>query len=176
MDSTSADSMNLRDGRSAARIYTLVTPYAEADLPYLKFIESADVLSICCWNQLTNTSYAPQDLSRFADNNWTLAPSAFQTTQAAPTGLTAVGTTAAGTTPLATYAYAVTAVNRTSGEESIASAPGYTIAVTDIAASAGSNQLAWSAAASAAFYNIYRANNNSGPSGGGNPLPPGAGS
>ncbi len=43
-------------GGTAARVYTLTTPWAEADLQWLKWAQSADVMSICCWNQQTNTA------------------------------------------------------------------------------------------------------------------------
>jgi hypothetical protein len=49
----------------------VVTPYASADLPYLVFSQSADVLYI------THPSYAPQKLSRLSDISWTLTPVSF---------------------------------------------------------------------------------------------------
>ena len=41
-----------------ARLYTLATPYATADLPLLKYVQSADTMT------LTHPSYAPRNLTR----------------------------------------------------------------------------------------------------------------
>jgi hypothetical protein len=46
--------------------YEIVTPYLEADLPGLKFVQSADVMFI------VHPSHAPRKLSRLAHDNWTL--------------------------------------------------------------------------------------------------------
>ena len=53
-------------GGAAARVYTVTTPYAEADLFELKFSQSADILYI------THPSYAPRKLSRTGHTAWTL--------------------------------------------------------------------------------------------------------
>jgi hypothetical protein len=47
--------------------YEIVTPYLEADLPDLKFAQSADVLYIC------HPDHAPQTLTRLSHTSWTLA-------------------------------------------------------------------------------------------------------
>ncbi len=46
--------------------YEIVSPYLEADLPKLKFTQSADVLYIA------HPDYAPRKLTRTAHTNWTL--------------------------------------------------------------------------------------------------------
>jgi hypothetical protein len=52
-------------GGTFARIYTnKQSPYAAVDLPYLKVVQSADVMSLCCVNQATGTEYPPYDLTR----------------------------------------------------------------------------------------------------------------
>lgn len=51
---------------SAGSPYEIATPYLLADLPYLCFAQSADVVYI------TNSNYPVMKLSRFADTNWTL--------------------------------------------------------------------------------------------------------
>ena len=48
-------------GGVISRIYTLTTPYAEADLQFIKFAQSANAMSLCCWNKITGTSYASYD-------------------------------------------------------------------------------------------------------------------
>jgi len=48
-------------------IYTVATPYVEADLPYLKFAQSADTM----W--IVHPSHQPRKLTRSAHDNWTLS-------------------------------------------------------------------------------------------------------
>ena len=140
-------------GGTVARIFTLVTPWAEVDLPYLKFAQSADVMSICCWNQLTGTNYPSYDLARVSDSNWTLTKIDPKPTITAPTTCTAVPTIAGSG---AYYQYEVTAVSLVDGTESIASPIGSAANVTDIA-QAGAILVTWSAVAGAENYNIYKA-------------------
>ena len=52
------------NGGTVARIYTIASPYAASDLPYLKATESADLMSLCLSNPVAGTEYAPQDLDR----------------------------------------------------------------------------------------------------------------
>lgn len=47
--------------------YTIVSPYAQADLATLHFAESADVVTI------VHPSYAPRELRRLGATNWTLS-------------------------------------------------------------------------------------------------------
>ncbi len=150
--------------------YTIVSPYALADLPTLKFTQSNDVLT------LVHASYAPRQLKRFSDTSWTLTSIAFAPVQqppaifsVAPThGSEAAGTGDATTT---TYTYCATAVAAT-GEESEAS---------PVASNAGNSRimsqdgnafitivLVAPSGTAPAFYNIYRMEevpNNAAPSG-----------
>lgn len=48
-------------------VYEIWTPYGVTDVGALKFTQSADVMT------LFHQKYAPQQLSRLADNNWTIA-------------------------------------------------------------------------------------------------------
>lgn len=137
----------------AERIYTVVSPYAVEDLPYLKFTESADTMSLTCINQLTGTDYPPYDLVRNGATNWVFTAAVFTSSQVAPTGATA---TAHASTTLSTYySYVVTAVND-AGEESVASNIA-TCQNNDISVNAGSNVINWTAATGAISYNIYAA-------------------
>lgn len=140
-------------GGTAARIYTLVTPWAEADLAYLKFTQSADVVSICCWNQITNTEYQPQDLSRLADDDWTLTAVNPTPTIAAPATCSA-SASAAGSTD---FQYVVTAVNPADGSESIASPIGNAPNSVDIATTAGAITVNWAGVGKAQKYFVYKA-------------------
>lgn len=140
-------------GGMASRIFELATPYSDADLDYLKWTQSADVMSICCWNQVTGTLYAPRDLSRLSDSNWTLTVTAYGATISAPTGLVA---TAYSSDTLSTfYSYVVTAISEATGEESIASAS-VVVENNDISIAAGSNTIGWLASTGASSYNVYK--------------------
>jgi hypothetical protein len=139
-------------GGTGARIYTLVTPYGEADLRYIKWTQSADTMSMCCWNQQTGTIYQSQELVRAANNNWTISNLAIGTVVAAPTGL--VG--AASASGAVDYKYAVTAVD-VDGNESVASNIADIPAAVDIASTAGNISLSWTAVGAANTYNVYKA-------------------
>jgi hypothetical protein len=144
-------------GGTASKIFTLATPYSEVDLDYLKWTQSADVMSICCWNQLTGTTYAPQELRRFADDNWTINPPNFAAT-ISPPGVTSGNTTSAGSTD---YQYVITAVNPADGSESIASPIADIPNSVNIAVTQGTITVVWSQVPSASVYNIYKAPPNS---------------
>lgn len=99
-------------GGVSSRIFTLTTPYLEADLFLLKFVQSADVMTIC------HADYEPRNLSRTDHHVWTLAVIAHGPSIAQPTLTSA---TYSGTGTGITYKYVVTKVNIETGEESIAS-------------------------------------------------------
>jgi hypothetical protein len=144
-------------GGTAARLYTLITPYHAIDLPYLKYVQSADTMSLTCINQATQTEYQPQELSRLAANNWTIAPPAFAASIAAPATCTVTGTAySAGPGPAA-YGYVVTAIDSTTGDESEPSPIGVVTNVVDIAGQFGTNTVSWTAVPNAGSYNVYRA-------------------
>lgn len=138
-----------------SRLYTIVTPYAAVDLPYLKFSQSADVMRLTCVNPLTETEYPPYTLTRFAGANWTLALTDFQPVSDAPESVSAVANSQAPSTGVnATFAYQVTSVSA-EGVESIGSAIA-TCHGADIQTEAGANTITWSSR-NAQYYNIYRA-------------------
>lgn len=141
-------------GGTAARIYTVVAPYAAVDLPYLKFTQSADVMSLTCVNQSTLTEYSPYDLQRFGNTNWKFTAVTFGSNISPPAGLTV--TAQNSTTKNTTYSYSVTAVDAATGQESIASSS-VQVQNNNIAINAGSNSLHWNLAPSASSYNIYSA-------------------
>jgi hypothetical protein len=99
-------------GPDVGDIFELLTPYKEEDLPLMKFVQSADVLTI---NHPAHPTY---DLTRLDHDNWTLTAATFGVQMVAPVGLTA---TAVGGSGSETYRYVVTAVNSETGEESLPS-------------------------------------------------------
>ncbi len=88
--------------------YEIVSPYLEADLMELRFIQSADVITIA------HPDYAPRDLSRTGDTAWTLETIVFGASIGSVANLSATGGVAGGPT----Y-YAVTAVDQVTGEEGL---------------------------------------------------------
>lgn len=91
-------------------VYHFAHPYALADLPLLKFSQSADVLT------LTHPGYAPQRLTRSAHDVWTMAQATFAPTVQPPTNLTGRCISKDGYNTKARYR--VTAVDDVTFEES----------------------------------------------------------
>ncbi|WP_295140667.1 ubiquitin-activating E1 FCCH domain-containing protein [uncultured Reyranella sp.] len=125
-------------GGTAARLYTLATPYATADLPQLKFVQSADTMT------LTHPSHAPRNLTRTGHAAWSLTTITYAPTQQPPTAL---ASTSAG----AGFDYVVTAVSEETGEESVASA--------SVSATTQTSKITWTDAAGANSYNVYKGKN-----------------
>lgn len=139
-------------GGIAARIYTVVAPYVATDLPYLKYTQAADTMTLCLVNTTANTEYAPYSLVRHGATNWVFTPVSFGSTLAAPMNVVAVPQST--NTATTWYGYVVTAVSSTTGEESIASIPTQ-IQNNDISLYAGTNVVSWNAVPGASSYNIY---------------------
>ncbi|WP_425066973.1 ubiquitin-activating E1 FCCH domain-containing protein [Reyranella sp.] len=125
-------------GGTAARVYTIVTPYPEADLALLKYVQSADMMT------LTHPSHAPRNLTRTGHASWTLTTITYAPTQQAPTAL---ASSSAGSG----FDYVVTAVAEETGEESVASAP--------VSATTQTSTITWANAAGANSYNVYKGKN-----------------
>ena len=145
---------------SAARIYTLNTPYNEADLKYLKFVQSADVVSLTCVNQSSGVEYPAYDLARYTDSYWTLTQIGMAATVAAPASASAT----ASAMPTGTsydsscyYQYVVTAVSPIDGTESVASPIASLPDAVDITATAGTVTVSWAAVSNVTEYNVYKA-------------------
>lgn len=151
VDSTLFDAYSA--GGVAARIYTLPTPYAEEDLPYLKFTQSADVMSICCWNQQTLTEYEPQDLSRITDSDWTFSPVVPAATIAPPASISGSSSSSGSVD----YQYVVTSVSSEDGTESVASPIASINSAVDISSTAGTISLKWAAVLGVQQFNVYKA-------------------
>lgn len=143
-------------GGVGAAIYELETPYAAEDLKFLKFAQSADVMSLCLRNQQTGTEYASYELSRLANNDWTLEELDTSAGIAAPENLAGTATDTTMTDPT-DYQYVVTAVDKTTGRESVASNIADVDDSVDISSVAGSINLVWDPVPNADYYNIYKA-------------------
>lgn len=141
-------------GGTAARIYTVVAPYAAVDLPYLKFTQSSDTMSLNCVNIITLTEYPPYDLKRNGATNWVFTQLSFASSIAPPTGVAVAANSS--TTVSTWYSYVVTAIDSTTGQESVASLAA-TVENNDIAVNAGSNVVTWNPVVNASSYNVYKA-------------------
>ena len=130
--------------------YEVATPYLEADLFDLHYVQSADVLTIC------HPNYAPRELRRLGANNWTLSTILFASAVLAPTSVSAVATVGSGST---TYSYKVTAVGENGLDESLASAAASI--TNDLLTSGNMNTISWSSVVGAVRYNIYKQENGS---------------
>lgn len=142
-------------GGMVLRIYTLTTPYAAADLDWLKWTQSADVMSLTCVNQETLVEYQPQDLNRLADDNWTFTPVVPAPSVLPPPAASGVASSAGSVD----YQYEVTAVSPVDGSESVASPIAVINGAVDIATTAGTITLIWSASPTPGvnLYNVYKA-------------------
>lgn len=141
-------------GGSLQRIYTIPAPYQAVDLPFLKFTQSADTMSLCCVNQDTLMEYPPYDLIRNGATDWVFTKVTFGSSIDPPTGAYAV---ARNSTTLSTYySYVVTAIDGDTGEESIASNTA-NVQNNDISVNAGSNTITWEPVSGASNYNVYKA-------------------
>lgn len=124
-------------GGTAARVYTVVSPFALADLATLKYEQSADTMT------LTHPGYAPRSLTRSGHASWSFSTITFAPTTAAPTNFTS-SSGAGGVT------YAITAINDETGEESLA--------LYGTAANRTST-LTWTNVSGCSLYYVYNAQN-----------------
>ena len=148
---TPITSATASSGGTVARIYTAVSPYSAVDLPYLKYTQSADVMTLTCVNTSSQTEYPPYSLVRNSNTSWVFTPDTFSTSMLPPTGLAVKAQSSA--TISTWYSYVVTAVNA-DGEESNPSTP-VSVQNVDISLILGSNSLTWNQSANAVSYNIY---------------------
>ena len=126
------------------RIFEIATPYPTADIPNLKFTQSADTMTIC------HTSHAPRNLTRTGHTAWTLSTITFGATTSAPGSISATATGSGSTS----WEYTVTAVDENTAAESVAGTPN---SATNAAAltTTAFNTITWAAVTGAASYNVY---------------------
>lgn len=111
MDSTDVNSTAFgayTSGGTAAEIYEIATPYLEADLPALKYVQSADVITI------VHPSYPPKNLARTGDTSWALSTVTFDSEIDYPYSIVATQNGTTGSTP---YNYTVTSFDPLTGQE-----------------------------------------------------------
>lgn len=132
-------------GGSAKRIQTLATPWLTAELFDIRYVQSADIMT------LTHINHAPRELT--LSGTFSLSTITFASTQAAPTGLSV---TATKPDTARCYGYQATAVDE-NGQESLATS---IVSVdSELLATTGTtpslHKLSWTAASGALYYNVY---------------------
>lgn len=132
-------------GGTVARVYTIPSPWAAADLALVKFAQSVAQMIMC------HPSYPPYVLTIVEPTNWTLVPAVFGTTADTPTDVAATSTLGMGSV---NYSYVVTSID-SSGQESGPSLPASLTDLEDIRTVAGSNSISWSLGQNAVRYNVY---------------------
>jgi len=126
----------------------ITTPYAHTDLNQLQFTQSADVMTIC------HPSYPPKELTRTSHTAWTISSVTFGTTMSAPTGVSVSRQNYDAANPATTYEYVVTAVDTSTGAESVASSSA-SVSNNNLSSTV-TNTVTWSSVTGASSYNVYK--------------------
>jgi hypothetical protein len=111
LDGTAVDSASFgsyTSGGTVEEIYTITTTYTESELAGIRYVQSADVMT------LVQANHTPVELSRVGATSWVLTDITFGTSVEAPTSLAATGVSSAGTGVL----WQVINVDQTTGEQS----------------------------------------------------------
>lgn len=132
--------------------YEVATPYLEADLFDIHFVQSADVLT------LVHPSHAPRELRRLGATNWQLSTILFGSTLLAPDVVVATATQAPSPSNLRDYFYRVTSVGEGGLDESNPSTFVATCS-NNLFQSEAFNTVTWSSVTGALRYNVYKEDN-----------------
>lgn len=130
--------------------YEIETPYIEADLFDIHYVQSADVMT------LVHPNYPPKELRRYGATDWRLVDIKFGSSLPAPTGLSASQTINKNVTNPTDYkrTYAVTALLADGTEESVRSS---SVTIDCNPYGDGSyNTIKWNAVTGAGLYRVYR--------------------
>lgn len=131
--------------------YEVATPYAEADLFDIHYVQSADVLT------LVHPNYIPRELRRLGALNWQLTTITFASKLSPPTGVSATATP--GSTPgtPTTHTYVVSSVGPNGLDESTYS--GVATCSNNLFDDGAFNTITWTAASGATRYYVYKLSN-----------------
>lgn len=127
--------------------YELANGYAEADLFDIKFVQSADVLT------MVHPNYPPAELRRLGALNWTLTNINFTSPISPPGGVTA-SPTSPTTGNAVTMTYVVTATAADGVSESAPSSAA--TCSQNIYATGNYNTISWSSVSGASLYSVYK--------------------
>jgi len=131
--------------------YEVATPYLEADLFDIHFVQSSDVLT------LVHPGYPPRELRRLGATNWTLTAISFGPSLAQPASVLATATFAPSPSGLRDYFYKVTAVGEGGQDESnpsLSAGCSNNLFQTD-----AYNTVTWAGVSGAIRYNVYKEDN-----------------
>lgn len=134
----------------ASGVYEIPNPFDEADLADIKYVQSADVLT------LVHPYHTPKELRRLGPTQWLLSKISFVSTLLAPVSVTATPT--GGTTnPVDNYSYAVAAVGSDGAEGPYTSGA---VGSTRNLSNAGAYiTITWPAVTGASYYKVYKKSN-----------------
>lgn len=135
-------------GGTIAEVYEIASPYLEADLFNIHYVQSADTLT------LVHPNYPPAELDRTTATTFTLTNISFVPSISAPTGVAATATTGTGGV---VYNYVVTAISDETLEESVASTADD--CTNNLATAGNKNTISWAAVTGAIRYNVYKEKN-----------------
>jgi len=130
--------------------FEIVTPYTEAELPSVKYAQSADTMT------LTHPNHPPYLLKRTGASTFTLAAMVIGAVIASPTGLVAAISEAHTQAPM--RGYTVTAISASNKEESLPAIPIFIVGGNtngDLTSQCGVRVTWTGPAQSADHYNIY---------------------
>ena len=132
----------------SGQAYEVETPYLEADLFDIHYVQSADVLT------LVHPNYPPKELRRYGATDWSLVDIKFGSSLTAPTGLSVSQTINKNVTNPKDYkrTYAVTALLADGTEESVRSSP----VTIDCNPYGDGSYNTWNAVKGAGLYRVYR--------------------
>jgi hypothetical protein len=121
------------------KVFELTTPYLQADIRDINFVQSADIITI------VHPSHPPADLSRTDHHVWALTTITYAPVITAPTGLTPSGGSGSS------FPYVVTTVAEETLEESLPTA--------SVNMLENGGTLSWTAVTGASKYTIYKSKN-----------------
>ena len=127
--------------------YEIPSPYLEADLFDIHYVQSNDVFTI------VHPNYAPRELRRLGATKWVLSTISFAATLAGPATVNRT-LTGGATTPVDTYAYSVTAID-VDGNESTATAS-TAVGPANLGNPGAYIDVSWSGVGGAVAYNVYK--------------------
>ena len=132
--------------------YEIPSPYLEAELFDIHYVQSADVMTI------VHPSHAPRELRRLGATQWELKEINFGSPIASPTGVSVSAyipsSSSTNTDTYETHEYVVTAIGSNLIDESAQSSSGS--ANNNIFVTGAKNTVSWNAVTGAARYRVYK--------------------
>ncbi|CAK0775893.1 conserved hypothetical protein [Gammaproteobacteria bacterium] len=126
--------------------YEITNPYLESELPDIRYVQSADVLTLVHWNQ------APRELRRYGAKDWRLSVISFIPTITPPVTLSLQ--VSHDDVNDYEYSYGVTAITKNRLGESELSTP--VKHKNNLFATGHWNKISWDAVTGAGYYRVYK--------------------